>query len=314
MRVLVIDNLRSGLQDGAIHDFIRRFIRDGDELTIRASSGETRIESFLGDAIDFDLVVASGGDSTIATVCYQLRDSDTPVLAFPAGTSNLIANNLKLPEEPLALASTARQLVSANFDLGLLNNAANPKAAHGFAVMAGAGYDANIMRRSERLKGQFGPAAYVAAAITNPMPTVAHFSIGLDDEVLEVDGIAVLVINFAEIFPDISITHGNDAQDGMFEVVVIKPHSAMELLPALFAAFLDSVGSFPGRFDAIEVRRSRQVYVQSDPIMAIQIDGEAQNATTPFHAQILPAAARLVITSEELERLLAKRQAMPMSL
>ena len=303
VRVLVIDNLRSGLQDGAIHDFIRRFLRDGDEVTIRSTAGEARIEDMLGDASSYNLIVASGGDSTIASVCYQLRHSKIPVLAFPAGNSNLIATNLNQAEEPLALAAMARQLVSADFDLGVLTAQEQPDVNLGFAVMAGAGYDASIMRKSEKLKGQLGPMAYVASALTNPMPTVARFTITLDNEVLEVDGIAVLIINFAEIFPDFSITHGNDARDGLFEVVVLKPHSAVELLPAIFAAFLDSMGNFPGRFDALEIRRSAGVRVEADPPLTIQCDGEVKDSTTPFEAHILPAAARFVVTEAERHRL-----------
>ncbi|MDR2108878.1 MAG: hypothetical protein LBP28_05420 [Coriobacteriales bacterium] len=343
MRVLIIDNLRSGLRDGAIHDFIRRFLDDGDELTIRSTSGATRIESLLDDAAEYQLVVASGGDSTIATVCYQMRYLDVPVLAFPAGTGNLIATNLNQPEEPHALATMARRLLSAPFDLGVLvegagggrrrdvsaHDAGTLRAAevrdagsggalraanaseHGFAVMAGAGYDASIMSRSEKLKPQLGPMAYLASAISDPMPTVAHFTITLDDEVLEVDGIAVLIINFAEIFPDFSITHGNDARDGFFEVVVLKSHNAVELLPAMFAVFLDSMGNFPGRFDALEVRRSAFVHVQSDPPLAVQYDGEAQRFTTPFEAHILPGATRLVLSEEEYRRLAVENLAEP---
>jgi diacylglycerol kinase family enzyme len=305
MRILVIDNLYSGLRDGAIHDFIRRFLTDGDELCIRSTDGTARIETLLDDAADYDLIVASGGDSTISTVCYQVRDLKVPVLAFPAGTANLIATNLNQPEEPHALAIMARDLICADFDLGALN-ADGQHGEHGFAVIAGAGYDAGIMSRAEKLKGQLGPMAYVAAAFADPMPTVARFTITLDDEVLKIEGIAVLVINFAEIFPDFSITHGNNARDGLFEVVVLKPHSAVELLPAMFAAFLDSVGRFPSRFDALEVRHSARVRVESEPLLAIQYDGEVQNCTTPFEAHILPGAIRFVVSQEEFQHLQAK--------
>jgi diacylglycerol kinase family enzyme len=137
--------------------------------------------------------------------------------------------------------------------------------------------------------------AYMMSALTNPNPTVAHFKVTLDDEELEIDGIAILVINFGEIAPNFSITHGNDATDGMFEVVILKKQHAVELLPALFAAFLDSVGNFPGRADALEVRRSSTVYIESDPPLQIQYDGEAIEATTPFEAVILANATEYVV-------------------
>ncbi|MDR2492452.1 MAG: hypothetical protein LBD25_03180 [Coriobacteriales bacterium] len=303
MRVLVINNLVSGLQDGAIHDYVRKLCHNADEIVIRSSNTRTNAEGLLHDAESFDVVVASGGDATVSTVCYSLRGSNVPILPFPAGTGNLVATNLRSPDEPLVLAQMTREGVTQHYDLGEIDYFSEGRTQRaGFAVMAGAGYDARIMAHSEKLKGVLGPLAYIASAITDPLPTVAHFTITLDDEVLEMDGIAVLVINFAQIFPDIAITHANDARDGAFEVVVVKSHNAVELLPAVFAAFLDRGGGFPGRFDALEVRLSRTVCVESDPPLAIQYDGEAVDAVTPFVARALPHAVRFIVTREQYER------------
>lgn len=296
MQVLIVDNLASGLKNGAIHDFTRIFARDGDEITIRSTDGTTRIASMLSDASRYDLIVASGGDSTISNAVYELRNSDIPVLAFPSGTANLLATNLDTPEEPSALARMARSLKTEYYDLGEMIYLCNGQSVtQGFAVIAGAGYDATIMRRAERLKERFGPMAYFAAAVSEPNPKVSNFTLTLDDEVLTIEGIAVLVINFAQIYQDLSITHGNDAQDGLFEVVVIKKQHTLELLPALFAAFLDSMGNFPDRADAFEIRCSASVVVEADPPLELQFDGETPVARTPFEARILPGAARFVV-------------------
>jgi diacylglycerol kinase family enzyme len=308
MKVLIINNLQSGLRDGSIFEFARKLARDGDELLIRCTDGSTPIESLLGDADSCDLVVAGGGDGTIAAVCYALRFTDIPVLPFPAGTGNLLATNLDQPEEPYALVDMVRRTqppLALDFDLGELSfeTDAGP-TTRGFVVIGGAGYDATIMEDSERLKEALGPTAYIAAAITNPSPTVARFTIELDDRTVEIDGIAVLVLNFAKIYPDISITHANDARDGLFEIAVVKPHSAVELLPAFFAAFLDRTGGFPHRADAIETFRSASVRVVSDPPLSLQYDGETPGGTTPFTARILPGATRLLVTEQEYGRLM----------
>lgn len=296
MRVLIINNLASGLRNGTIHDFVRILTRDGDEVVMRSTDGQTRIDTMLFDAQDFDLVVASGGDSTIATVTYTLRNSGIPILPFPAGTANLVANNLDTPDEPSALARIARNLKTMDYDVGEITyQQGDETIVRGFEVIAGAGYDATIMSRAEKLKDPFGVMAYFGAAISEPNPKMATFTVTLDDEVLQMDGIALLVINFAEIYENISITHGNDATDGLFEVVVVKKQHTIELLPALFAAFLDSVGSWPDRADAIESRFSSRVKVESNLPMEIQFDGETPAATTPFEARILPGAARYVV-------------------
>jgi diacylglycerol kinase family enzyme len=306
MRLLIINNLSSGLRDGAIHDYVRKISSDGDEIVIRNTDGKTPIESLLDGAEGFDAVVAAGGDSTISSVCYGLRGSKIPVLPFPAGTGNLMATNIDSFDEPYALARTTKDRLTVDYDLGeidfLASGSQDGMTRKGFAVMAGAGYDARIMMGAERLKGIFGSAAYLASAVSDPLPTVADFTITLDDEILRIRGIAVLVINFSKIFPDVAITHTNDARDGMFEVVVVKSQNAVELLPAIIAAFLDRDGGFPSRGDSLEIRLSRTVKVSSIPPLAIQYDGEAPGATTPFEARCLRHATRLIVSSAEHAR------------
>ena len=55
MKVLVIHNLRSGLRNGAIYDFVRMYAEDGDEFTIRTFGENTPLPSLLGDAANYDL-------------------------------------------------------------------------------------------------------------------------------------------------------------------------------------------------------------------------------------------------------------------
>jgi diacylglycerol kinase family enzyme len=307
MKTLVINNLQSGLRNGSIFEFLRKLARDGDEIIMRNTDGHTPIESLFYDIADCDLVVAAGGDGTIAAVCHALRNTGIPILPFPAGTGNLLATNLDQPEEPYALVDMVKAGRTLDFDLGECSfGTGTEETTRGFAVIAGAGYDATIMENSEQLKEMLGPTAYIAAAVANPTPTIAHFTIELDDRTVETDGIAVLVLNFAKIYPDISITHANDARDGLLEIAVLKPQSAVELLPAFFAAFLDRTGGFPHRTDAIETFRSRNVRVESNPPLHLQYDGEAPGYMTPFRARILPGATKLVVTEEEYLRLTRK--------
>ena len=303
MRALIINNTNSGLRNGSIFDFMRRLDNDGDEMVVRNTDGTTRIEDLLKDAEGFDFVVASGGDGTIASVCYELRNSGIPILPFPAGTGNLLVTNLDQPDEPFAIAKMAKKANMLDYDLGELNfEDSGERVTRGFAIIAGAGYDANIMENAERLKETLGPMAYVVSALGNPAPTLAHFTITLDDRVVETDGIAVLLLNFAQIYPDVSITHDNDARDGLLEVVVIKPRSTVELLPAFISAFLDKAGRFPSRANAFDVFTSRNVHIKSDPPIRIQHDGEPTGAYTPLNAHALPAACRLIVSDDEYKR------------
>lgn len=299
MKLLVINNLVSGYREGAIYDFIRTFIGDGDEVVIRSTDGTSSLEGFLSDAHEFDLVVASGGDGTIATVAYVLANTGIPVLPFPAGTANLLAMNMLLPNETHALAKLAREDSTLDFDLGELQ--LDTGETFGFSIMAGAGYDATIMKGAAPQKRLLGPMAYFSAAIANPLPQFSKFSLTIDGETIESEGVGVLIVNFSKIQFDISVVHENLPRDGEFEIVVLKARDAFGLIPAFLAGILDRGGEYPDRTEALEIHRGRSIRVEANPPMYMQYDGEATPLTTPFNVRMLPRSARFVVTEECLE-------------
>ena len=295
MKLLVINNLASGFGEGSVYDFIRSFARDGDEVCVRSTDGTTDVRDLLGDAEAFDAVVASGGDGTVATVSYRLANTGVPILPFPAGTANLLAANLASPMEHHALAKLVREERTLDFDLGEIEVDGH---RFGFGIMAGAGYDAAIMHGAAPAKRLLGPMAYFSAALANPLPQTSRFKLDLDGEHVESEGLGILLVNFSKIQFDITVTHGNEPRDGVFDVVVLKAQNAFELIPALLAGLLDRGGDFPDRTGSLEIHRAREVRVEADPPMEVQYDGEATNLTTPFTAHIMRRAARFFVSEE----------------
>ena len=299
MKLLVINNLASGLGEGAIYDFVRSVSRDGDEIVMRSTDGTTDIAAMLDGAAGFDAVIASGGDGTVATVASTLAGTGIPILPFPAGTANILALNLHSPLEPHALAKVVRQMRVLDFDLGVIETG---ERRFGFSIMAGAGYDATIMKGAKPAKRMFGPIAYLSAAIANALPQTSTFTISLDDaEPIVREGVGILLVNFSKIQFDITVTHENEPRDGELDVVVLKAQNAFELIPAVIAGILDREGDFPDRTDALEIHKARRVRVDADPPMEVQFDGEPTGQTTPFTATVLPQAARLIVCEEGYE-------------
>ena len=309
MRLLVINNKSSGHGDSGIYDFIRSIGEDGDEIVIRNLGGDRPMEEQLSDARDFDLVVVSGGDGTVSSVCYGLRYSGVPVVPFPSGTGNLLNMNLNAPEEPRELANMVKAHHEELYDLAEMTfqDSDGKQQSVGFSIIAGAGYDASIMEHAQDLKGVLGQSAYYMSALVGSKLVKSNIEMKVDGQTIRTSGVGVMAVNFAKIAPDISITHVNDARDGLLEVVVITPDSKIGLTPALFAAALDKRGQYPSRSSALEIYVGRQIEVKCDPPLPIQHDGEVPGATTPFTATCLPGALKTLVDDMELERLQALR-------
>ena len=295
MDLLIINNLHSGYGEGSVYDFMRAFARENDTLTLRNVIHTTEIISHLKDAKNFDMVVAAGDDDIITKVSYFLADTQIPILPYPSGTANLIAQNLFLPSEPHALAKVARECKTLNFDIGELN-AGNKK--WGFGGNAAAGYMTKIGKDANPSRKFLGPLAYIGAALNNFKPPVSNFEITLKDKKIKTDAVGIMLMNFAKIGLDLSITHNNRPRDGKFDVIILKGDNALRYLPALTAAALDKAIEFPDRSDAIEIHNSSYVKVVAKPSMEIQIDGKSINLSTPFEAKVLKQAARYVVDDE----------------
>ena len=296
VRTLVIVNTRSGGGDAGRYDYVRALGESSSEVALRFCDG-VRLENLLADAHDYDRVVAAGGDGTASAVCYALRDTGKPVLVYPAGTANLLAMNLGMPFEPRALAETTISGTPVAFDLGEITRpetTGSPPTTTGFAIMAGAGYDARIMEAAQPMKSTVGAAAYLLAAMGNLAPTNARFEIELDDRTMITDGIAVLVVNFARLQFDIEVARGADPRDGRFDIAVIRSRNLAEMVPTVVMGVFDRAGArdaIPG----VDVYSASRVSVRSEPALRMQYDGEAVEACTPFSARVLPGAATLLV-------------------
>ena len=129
------------------------------------------------------LVCALGGDGTVRAVAQELVGTGVPLGLLPGGTGNLLARNVGGRVDPMEdaarVAFTGRD---RTIDVGWLVLDPTPEQLHGlpepaenvhcFTVMAGVGFDAQMMADApEGVKGKVGWAAYVASGgkhLTDP--------------------------------------------------------------------------------------------------------------------------------------------------
>jgi YegS/Rv2252/BmrU family lipid kinase len=106
-----------------------------------------------------DLVLACGGDGTVAACAEGVTGTGVTLGIIPLGTGNLLARNLGIPtglEEALEVALGDEQ---QPIDAGEVNGTL-------FVVMAGLGLDARMLSgTSEPLKKRLGWLAYAVAAV-----------------------------------------------------------------------------------------------------------------------------------------------------
>jgi YegS/Rv2252/BmrU family lipid kinase len=109
------------------------------------------------------LVVAAGGDGTIAEVANGLAGSPSRLGIIPLGTANVLAHELGLPFAPRAVAAALAFGRTRPVWPGLAQGAGGPRL---FVQMLGAGFDAQVVHHLPiGLKRTFGRLAYAAQSL-----------------------------------------------------------------------------------------------------------------------------------------------------
>ncbi|MET9466090.1 diacylglycerol kinase family protein [Streptomyces sp. NPDC006544] len=125
------------------------------------------------------LVVVCGGDGTLRACADALAGTGIPLAVVPCGTGNLLARNLGLPMDPATALDESLSGDSYGIDVGRVRGDGLPPTR--FTVMAGAGFDAAMVRdTSPRLKSRMGWAAYVLSALRHLNDPRVRLTIRID--------------------------------------------------------------------------------------------------------------------------------------
>lgn len=276
-------NLRSALEERGVFCALR----------VTGGQGDAENWSARARSEGFDLIVAVGGDGTVAEVVSgQARSGDmVPVAVVPVGTANVVALALALPFFAGMALETICEGRRLDFDVGYL-----PEHDRHFFLMSAIGYPAKVIQDSpRRLKNLFGIFTYIAAGVRNAL-NLDEVRIFIEDEtgrVREMEGNTILLSNIGKIGDlNLKVTPDTSAHDGRFDVTVISSRSLWDLLVVLFRMLTWRYRPTP-RLHHFQAER---VVIATDPPVAVQIDGE-ELGRTPLAARVKPSAVRMVVGS-----------------
>lgn len=290
--VVVLINPNTRTDHMHIRAALGQWVPDGVNLRIhetRRDVGTTELAKSV--TADADGVIACGGDGTVSEVAAALDGRKIPLGIVPAGSTNIIAQELGIPSSiSAAVALAFGPFAIHEMDVGTCND-------HYFLHMAGTGIDSRIFDTTdESLKRRIGWMAYVPAAMKAVWDSSHPFRITIDDEEHAVVSPLVLIANGSSIISSaFRIDDSIRSDDGQLDVVIVtatKPHElAMVLAQAAnpLAAIRDS--------HYVIQRKARTIRIESNTPQPIQLDGDV-SAQTPAVFGVLPRAIGIAVRGE----------------
>jgi len=179
-----------------------------------------------------DALVVCGGDGMVHLVVQAVATTGTPLGIIPAGTGNDVARYFDIPrKDPDAAVDRVVAGHTRTIDLAR-------SGSRFFVTVLAAGFDAVVNERANRMtwpKGQmrYNLATLAELRVFRPLA----YTLQLDDRQVSLDAMLVSVGNGPSFGGGLRITEGAVLDDGLLDVVIIKPISKPDLIrtyPKLF--------------------------------------------------------------------------------
>jgi diacylglycerol kinase (ATP) len=223
-----------------------------------------------------ELLIAWGGDGMVRRCVNALKDSQVPLAIVPAGTSNLFATHLGIERDigqavEVALRGDRRQLDVGRFD------------GERFAVMAGAGFDAAMIKASDDLKDRLGRAAYVVGGASKLDAEPFEAKIKIDGTPwYEGPASCILVGNVGELFGGIEVFADARPDDGKLDIGVLTSEGPVQLVRAAARTAVGSAEKSP----FVRVTQGRKVRVKLDRKVRYELDGGDRKKVKSFKVDV----------------------------
>jgi diacylglycerol kinase family enzyme len=230
MRVSVFINDGAGGETD-VNSIVRAIERHGHEI-VRLVGKDDRLERLI--EADADVVVAGGGDGTIASVARLMAGRAQPLAMLPLGTANNIATSLGCDAPLEALIAHWSRAPVRRIDLGRVSG---PFGERRFLESVGGGLVAEsiAMMDARPMSDELPPSWRIDRALDGYLDQLSlaephPWSLVIDGIEARDHFLLVEILNIASIGPRIVLSDRADPTDGQLTLVVARREDRQRLL------------------------------------------------------------------------------------
>jgi diacylglycerol kinase (ATP) len=293
MKVAVVAHAEKTLGDGL--PALRRVLSEaGVEQPLwyevpKAKKAPEQVERALDAGAE--LVFAWGGDGTVRRCLGVLAGTKIPLVVLPAGTANLFATNLSIPRDLEQAVQIGLHGLTRKIDVGRFEN-------ERFAVMAGAGFDAEMIRGADDLKERVGRVAYLFSGSRQLQLAGFEAKIKVDGaDWYEGPATCVLLGNLGDILGGVEVFPDARPDDGLLELGVCTAEGLAQWTRTLAR----TVVSDPGKSPFVRVTKARRVKVELDRRVRYELDGGDRSKVRDFKVKVEEGALRVRVPRQDPE-------------
>jgi len=236
-----------------------------------------------------EVIFVWGGDGTVQRCIDAVAGTEAVLAILPAGTANLLAMNLQVPGDLTEAVQAGLHGERRLLDTGSVNG-------ERFAVMAGAGFDARMIKEADGgLKDRLGRAAYLYTGARNLSARPVKAAIEVDGRRFFKGPIScVLVGNVGKILGGVEAFSGARPDDGLLDLGVVTAKNPVEWARTLGRVVLDKTEESP----FVEVTQGKRFRIRFDRRFPLELDGGARPAVKKVRIKVHPASITICVPAK----------------
>ena len=272
-----LDELRSVLEQAGVEDMYWSEVP-------KSRYAPERVERALADGAD--LVFVWGGDGMVQRSVDVLAGSDATLAILPAGTANLFASNLGIPDDIAEAVEIGLHGQERTLDVGKING-------ERFAVMAGAGLDARMIRDADGgIKDRFGRLAYIWTASKNIRVEPFQAKIEVNGELwYDDEATCVLIGNVGSLFGGVDVFDDARPDDGLLELGVTQAEGLGQWARTVARTAAGTTAKSP----FVQATKAERIKVRLDRKVTYELDGGERKDVKKLKAKVEPGALRVKV-------------------
>jgi diacylglycerol kinase (ATP) len=248
----------------------------------------TELAKAAGD--NYDLIIAAGGDGTINEVINGMANSKACLVIIPFGTTNVLACELEIPDNPKEAAELIIKGKKIKMDLGY---AKTSDGSRFFSMMLGVGPFAQVIKdMTPRFKKKWGRLAYPFGIIKLLFKYKWH-EIHVKHKVVST-GYFVIMSNIKYYAGEYEIADKANIRDGFLDLVVINRKNPWDIFVLIFSFTIGKLNKYLRK----EYYQTKEADIYSPHKMQIQVDGEVLGLA-PVNVRIMPKALTVIVGSQK---------------
>ena len=233
-----------------------------------------------------EVIFIWGGDGTVQQCIDELVDTKAVLAILPAGTANLLAGNLEIPNDISKAVAVGLRGTRRALDTGSFNG-------EHFAVMAGTGFDAFIIKdASDKLKEVVGRLEYFYSGTKNLSARRVKAKIKVDGKKYFKGKVScVFVGNVSKGIGGLVVFEAARPDDGILELAVVTAKNPFDWARTLGRITQGKAEKSP----FVQLTHGKEFHFTFKTKFPYEMDGGDRKAVKKMHIRVYPASITICV-------------------